>query len=85
MDPIDSASSVWSSLFPSDQPLSAEEAKTQTVKICAVRETFEECGILLMEENGEKKGNGREKWAALGEKERKAWRDKVCFSEHPPL
>lgn len=73
VDPIDSAASTWASLFPS----SADEPRMQTMKLCAVRETFEECGILLAEEDGQSGGKGREKWAALGDGERKAWRDKV--------
>jgi nucleoside diphosphate-linked moiety X motif protein 19 len=46
------------------------------VKLCAVRETFEECGILLLEG----KGKGKERWAAVKEAERRVWRDKVRFS-----
>lgn len=46
------------------------------MKLCAVRETFEECGILLLEGGGSK---GRERWAAMDEPQRKLWRDKVSL------
>jgi nucleoside diphosphate-linked moiety X motif 19, mitochondrial len=75
LDPIDSDFSAWDPFFLSRSGLSEQEKKMQSVKLCAARETFEECGILLLE--GGTEGKGREKWSAMSEKERKAWRDKV--------
>lgn len=43
----------------------------RAIKICAVRETFEEAGILLRE------GEGNEAWREVKEEDRRIWRDKV--------
>ncbi|ORY88246.1 hypothetical protein BCR35DRAFT_22950 [Leucosporidium creatinivorum] len=75
LDPIDSDFSAWESFFPSGSKLGEEEGKMQSVKLCAARETFEECGILLLE--GGNEGKGRQRWTEMKEEERKAWRDKV--------
>ena len=70
--------SKWSHLFPNHAGLSPEEQKMESVKLCAVRETFEEAGILLTEcvTSGRGKGN----WKAMQEVDRKVWRDKVSHS-----
>lgn len=64
MDPIDRQLDVWRPMF------ADEKDDTQlSYKICALRETFEECGILL--------GDHAEKWEAVPENERRQWRDRV--------
>lgn len=70
MDPID-VSHEWEGFYPDSAGLSVEEKRFRSLQICACRETFEECGILLLE------GGGEEVWRAVGEAERKVWRDKV--------
>lgn len=83
LDPSDT-SPEWASFFPSPSTLlpssvSAEaERRMQAIKICAVRETFEECGILLHDSMpGQIPGRAAEVWAGVGEEERRQWRDKV--------
>ena len=73
MDPIDS-SSVWDELYPTTSPNTEAAARMRRLRICAARECFEECGILL-EESPESKG--KELWSQMPEAERRAWRDKV--------
>ncbi|KAK4057481.1 hypothetical protein OIO90_001550 [Microbotryomycetes sp. JL221] len=73
MDPIDSDTKAWQRFFSSPGSFSPEETKAQAMKLCAVRETFEESGILLLEGNGK----GKERWNAIKEEDRKRWRDKV--------
>ncbi|KAL8280607.1 hypothetical protein RQP46_006930 [Phenoliferia psychrophenolica] len=75
VDPIDS-SNVWDELYPESlgQPDADAVARMRRLRICAARECFEECGILLEESKGSK---GKEIWAAIPESERKVWRDKV--------
>lgn len=82
MDPIDTNILVWSTFFPDlnefGKKLSEEEVKMQCLKICAVRETFEESGILLIEESDlVNRGRGEKVWEGVSEKERLEWRDKV--------
>lgn len=45
----------------------------QSMKLCAIRETFEECGILMLEGNEDAKTA----WSAIAEEERRRWRTKV--------
>lgn len=75
MDPIDS-SNVWDELYPSvgSQPIDAEAARMRCLQICAARECFEECGILLEESAG---GKGKAVWAGVPAAQRMEWRDKV--------
>lgn len=83
MDPIDTNFSAWSYFFPEEKgkKLNEEEVKMQCLKLCAVRETFEESGILLIEESEEgNRGRGEKVWEGVSEKERLEWRDKVRFS-----
>ena len=69
--------SKWSHLFPNHAGLSSEEAKMESIKLCAVRETFEEAGILLTE--CVSTGKGKASWKAMKEVDRKEWRDKVSL------
>ena len=73
VDPIDRDVTAWSRLFPSDTHLSEEVERTQLMKLCAVRETFEECGILLLEGSDDSRAH----WAAVPEAERRKWRKRV--------
>lgn len=73
VDPIDKDVDVWSELFPSFKQMSAEDQRMLTMKLCAVRETFEECGILLLE--GSEAAKSR--WAAVPEDQRRQWRTRV--------
>ncbi|GAA5969243.1 hypothetical protein JCM21900_005016 [Sporobolomyces salmonicolor] len=88
VDPIDGATSAWSSFFPSLAPFtvgvpsppstsasassSLSDVDLQTVKLCALRETFEESGVLLFEALAESEGAHE---AALVQAE-KTWSDK---------
>ncbi|CEQ40933.1 SPOSA6832_02615 [Sporobolomyces salmonicolor] len=88
VDPIDGATSAWSSFFPSLAPFtvgvpsppstsasassSLSDVDLQTVKLCALRETFEESGVLLFEALSECEGAHE---AALVQAE-KTWSDK---------
>ncbi|KAI5479924.1 NUDIX hydrolase domain containing protein [Pseudohyphozyma bogoriensis] len=87
VDPSDS-SPRWNSLFPApahhdDSALTAdEEQQIRQTRICAVRECFEECGVLLLEDGVADDGVvvpgvGGKKWDAMPEDERKVWREKV--------
>lgn len=73
MDPID-VSKEWDAYYPDSAGLSVEEKRFRSLQICACRETFEECGILLLE------GGGEEVWRGVGEAERRVWRDKVSYA-----
>ncbi|KAK4703401.1 hypothetical protein P7C70_g2819, partial [Phenoliferia sp. Uapishka_3] len=73
VDPIDS-SNVWDPLYPDEK-----DARIRHLKLCAARECFEECGILLEESNG---GKGKEIWAGVSEEDRRMWRDKVHGNGH---
>lgn len=73
MDPIDT-SAEWDHLYPAASPPTAEEARLRAIKICAVRETFEECGILLSESTT---STAKDVWDKVPEQERMIWRDKV--------
>lgn len=82
MDPIDTNILAWSRFFPDlnefGKKSSEEEVKMLCLKICAVRETFEESGILLIEESDlVNRGRGEKVWEGVSEKERLEWRDKV--------
>lgn len=70
LDPSD-VSPEWNSLCPPSEGEDAEGARMRAIKICAVRETFEEAGILLRE------GEGNEAWKEVKEEDRRVWRDKV--------
>lgn len=74
MDPIDT-SPAWSSLYPALS--TPEEVKLHSLKLCAVRETFEECGILLAESDS---ASGERVWEGVKEEERRVWRDKVRYA-----
>ncbi|SGY76083.1 BQ5605_C005g03466 [Microbotryum silenes-dioicae] len=71
LDPIDRDQSAWTGLL--DKIENPEEAKARAVKLCALREAFEECGVLLLD--GE--GNAKQRWIAISDTEKKAWRNKV--------
>mgnify|MGYP001558548835 FL=1 len=71
MDPIDT-SPAWNALYPA--LATPEEVKLQALKLCAVRETFEECGILLAESDS---SSGERVWEGVKEEQRRVWRDKV--------
>ncbi|KAK4052727.1 hypothetical protein OIV83_002014 [Microbotryomycetes sp. JL201] len=73
VDPIDTDSRAWQRFFSSPGSLSPEESKARSLRLCAVRETFEESGVLLLEGSGK----GRERWAATKEEDKRRWRDKV--------
>lgn len=74
IDPIDRDSAAWATLFPDASGLSAEDQRMQSMKLCAVRETFEECGILMYEG-----GAANERWASVSEEQRREWRTKVRY------
>ncbi|GAA6059221.1 hypothetical protein JCM10212_006614 [Sporobolomyces blumeae] len=60
------------------------EAEMQTVKMCAIRETFEESGVLLFEPNAPQGAQGslpspdaERRWNQVGEKQKTEWRERV--------
>ncbi|KAM0786819.1 hypothetical protein ACM66B_002250 [Microbotryomycetes sp. NB124-2] len=73
LDKIDTDTKAWQRFFPSPGSLTPDEAQAQALRLCAVRETFEESGVLLLEGSGK----GRERWAAIKEEDKRRWRDKV--------
>jgi len=84
IDPIDLDADAWSSLFPpSTSPAPATSpglspTELQSLKICAVRETFEESGLLLLEpETGASGPSAQEKWNALPAEDKTRWREEV--------
>ncbi|SCV69375.1 BQ2448_2395 [Microbotryum intermedium] len=71
LDPIDGDQMAWAGLL--DKIENSEEAKARAVKLCALRETFEECGILLLDGQG----NAKQRWSVISDEDKKAWRNKV--------
>lgn len=65
----------WDALYPD---WGSESKESRAIKLCAVRETFEESGILLCECTSP--GGAKAKWEGVSEAERKVWRDKVSCS-----
>ncbi|KAM0749258.1 hypothetical protein T439DRAFT_381637 [Meredithblackwellia eburnea MCA 4105] len=67
--------SAWKSLYSSSTVVDSSDL---ALRLCAVRETFEESGVLLVEDDEDSSGKkGHEVWASVPEQERKQWRDKV--------
>jgi 8-oxo-dGTP pyrophosphatase MutT (NUDIX family) len=65
----------WDEFYPTNSPLNEAQLKERSIKICALRETFEEAGVLLTECLSV--GGGKKKWEGITESERRVWRDKV--------
>ncbi|GAA5866103.1 hypothetical protein JCM8547_000599 [Rhodosporidiobolus lusitaniae] len=78
VDPVDSSPALLrflpsSSSSSSHDPFSARSpALLRTLKLTALRETFEESGLLLLSP-----GTGRERWEKMGREERAEWRKRV--------
>lgn len=68
MDPVDRQTDKWKRFLPAS--VESDDEAQLSLKLCAIRETFEECGILLAD-------NHAEAWHRLTEQERREWRDKV--------
>ncbi|GAA5962877.1 hypothetical protein JCM3765_005901 [Sporobolomyces pararoseus] len=86
VDPIDRDAEAWSSRFPSSTAFTAgvpmlNEAEMQVVKLCAIRETFEESGVLLFEPTSssdhDKQKEVQEKWRKTDERTKTHLREKV--------
>ncbi|GAA5855386.1 hypothetical protein JCM9279_006461 [Rhodotorula babjevae] len=84
IDPIDLDAEAWSSLFPpSTSPAPSTSpgltaTELQSLKICAVRETFEESGLLLLEpETGGSGASAQHAWNALPAEDKTRWREEV--------
>lgn len=70
---------AWDEFYPTSQPLDEAGLRERAIKICALRETFEEAGVLLSECTSAV-GGGQAKWDKITEIERRTWRDKVGSS-----
>ncbi|GAA6016114.1 hypothetical protein JCM11491_000672 [Sporobolomyces phaffii] len=100
VDPVDRDTDAWSPFFPSLTPFTAgvpssslaptsspsilSDADMQTVKLCAIRETFEEAGVLLFEPSTSV-GTARqreieEKWRNVDDRTKTHLRERVHSS-----
>ncbi|BGP43070.1 hypothetical protein JCM10449v2_007085 [Rhodotorula kratochvilovae] len=84
IDPIDVDAAAWSSFFPPSEasPTSGPNAaQLQSLKLCAVRETFEESGLLLLEppsgSAAETVDSAQYAWNNLAASEKTRWREEV--------
>ncbi|GAA6049228.1 hypothetical protein JCM3770_003318 [Rhodotorula araucariae] len=87
IDPIDVDAAAWSSLFPPLEPVVASAstglspAEMQSLKLCAVRETFEESGLLLLEPPSATASgtvdSAQYAWNNLSAAEKTRWREEV--------
>ncbi|GAA6010526.1 hypothetical protein JCM10207_001346 [Rhodosporidiobolus poonsookiae] len=82
LDPVDQSASL-ARFLPSPAVDSAalsshaDAASVQSLTLCALRETFEESGLLLLAPPPTSTPGALERWQALGARERKEWRDRV--------
>ncbi|GAA5900112.1 NUDIX hydrolase [Sporobolomyces salmoneus] len=80
VDPIDRDERAWSSYFPS----TSTSTDLQTVKLCAIRETFEESGVLLFEPTSSpdhtRQKEVEEKWRKLDDRTKTKLREEVHSS-----
>ncbi|GAA5948342.1 hypothetical protein JCM10213_000097 [Rhodosporidiobolus nylandii] len=81
LDPSDSLPSLLRylpSLPPSPYPSSRSPTLLHSLALCALRETFEEAGLLLLSgSNSEAAREARERWAGMGREQRAVWRERV--------
>ncbi|GAA5995392.1 NUDIX hydrolase [Rhodotorula paludigena] len=86
IDPVDLDSSAWTSLFPpttSSSPAASSRLSSgalQALKLCAIRETLEETGLLLVESahKGDQAAlSAQQRWERLGAAEQTRWREEV--------
>lgn len=86
IDPVDLDSSAWTSLFPpttSSSPAASSRLSSealQALRLCAIRETLEETGLLLVESahKGDQAAlSAQQRWERLGAAEQTRWREEV--------
>lgn len=93
VDPVDRDVEAWSPYFPSTTAFTAgvpsssssssnlSDSEMQTVKLCAIRETFEESGVLLFEPNSSsdntKQRQAEERWRKMDDRTKTQLREQV--------
>ncbi|GAA6049501.1 NUDIX hydrolase domain containing protein [Rhodotorula toruloides] len=83
IDPIDLDSAAWASFFPSASKASPPSTssliadKLLALRLCAIRETFEESGLLLLKQQASSVNSPQSRWNGLDPEEKTRWREAV--------